>query len=137
MASQEPGWYPDPNDDDVELYWDGASWHGRREKRRTPASERTAPSLAGSASTQAQPVSADGRVGWWAGKDPASKKAIVVIGSFIAGFIALAVVISVLVAKPWESSEYKQCVAQLEEQYGSSLSDSFIDDGCSAYTRYQ
>jgi hypothetical protein len=23
-------WYPDPNDSDSELYWDGGGWHGRR-----------------------------------------------------------------------------------------------------------
>ena len=32
MASQTPGWYPDPNDSAFEVYWDGDSWHGRREK---------------------------------------------------------------------------------------------------------
>ncbi|MEW2481434.1 DUF2510 domain-containing protein [Mycobacterium sp. NPDC049093] len=29
-AQQVPGWYPDPNDDSAEVYWDGDRWHGRR-----------------------------------------------------------------------------------------------------------
>lgn len=32
MASQSVGWYPDPNDDRAEVYWDGSRWHGRRQK---------------------------------------------------------------------------------------------------------
>jgi hypothetical protein len=25
------GWYPDPNDESSEIYWDGKRWHGRRD----------------------------------------------------------------------------------------------------------
>jgi hypothetical protein len=32
MAPQRVGWYPDPNDNGAEVYWDGARWHGSRQK---------------------------------------------------------------------------------------------------------
>ena len=39
MAKQKPGWYPDPHDDDREIYWDGAGWHGRRKAKKPAAKE--------------------------------------------------------------------------------------------------
>ncbi|WP_409371422.1 DUF2510 domain-containing protein [Mycolicibacterium arabiense] len=33
MANRTPGWYPDPNDNSTEHYWDGAGWHGKRKVR--------------------------------------------------------------------------------------------------------
>lgn len=32
MNQMATGWYPDPNDDGAEIYWNGQQWHGRRDR---------------------------------------------------------------------------------------------------------
>jgi hypothetical protein len=33
---RQSGWYPDPNDNTAEVYWDGNRLHGRRNKLVSP-----------------------------------------------------------------------------------------------------
>ena len=50
--SQEPGWYPDPNNHTAEVYWDGTRWHGRRNKLANSIGDQTAsPATGGKSST--------------------------------------------------------------------------------------
>lgn len=37
----QSGWYPDPNDNTAEVYWDGTRWHGRRKKLASPVGGQT------------------------------------------------------------------------------------------------
>jgi len=34
-----PGWYPDPNDETAEVYWDGSTWHGPAVKANASPSQ--------------------------------------------------------------------------------------------------
>lgn len=40
MAQMASGWYPDPNDEKAEIYWDGERWHGKREKLQSAAGKQ-------------------------------------------------------------------------------------------------
>jgi hypothetical protein len=118
MAQQKAGWYPDPNDDKAEVYWDGGRWHGRREKLDAPGP------LPGPAPGPVQSgQSRDLRQLW---------RELNAFGrSLVVGAVLLVVVITgavILVGThPWESQREKECKAMAEhEGYRGSQFDSVV-----------
>jgi hypothetical protein len=122
MATQSPGWYPDPNGSDSEVYWDGDRWHGRRQKRPTPTAAAPGGGQLGSPATSRPNVIPQTWVLAW-GRLSTTAQALV-----ITGIVFLVLMIgSWLSTKPWESQREKDCRAAMEaEGYKGSQLDEAI-----------
>ena len=56
------------------------------------------------------------------------------IVAVIAAGVVVTVLISLFILKPWQSSEYKECVATLEQlNNGEDVPDSIVDTECGPY----
>jgi len=56
------------------------------------------------------------------------------IVAVIAAGVVVTVLISLFILKPWQSSEYKECVATLEQlNSGEDVPDSIVDTECGPY----
>jgi hypothetical protein len=94
-----PSWYPDPEFSGSVRYWDGHHWTDRR----APSNPTVVQSRGISAATVLI--------------------LLVVLGALIAGGIYL------WIDKPWESAEYRVCVAKQElEAGGVGNGDDFVTD---------
>jgi hypothetical protein len=62
------------------------------------------------------------------------KRTMTLIVAAIAAGVVFAVLISLLMSKPWQSPQYKQCVATLEQLFdGEDVPDSIVDTECGPY----
>lgn len=118
--SRQPGWYPDPNDEHAEIYWDGDRWTERKvpltSKADQPPPSQAAPSEGVLSGQPTQFKSIDQR---W--RD-LPKQTRVLIGIGVA-LLATIILIVVLAQEPWHSQKYKDCraAAQLEGFKGEEL----------------
>jgi hypothetical protein len=117
MTGQPLGWYPDPNESNAEVYWDGKRWHGRRDKLKG-----SVPSL---------PPTSHPNVGILrnlvAAWDRLSVVAQVVITVAMILLVA-GIVSSVLKSKPWESDKQKACEAAMtREGYKGQTYDQMVN----------
>ena len=126
-----PGWYPDPNDASAEVYWDGSSWHGRRQKRLNKPVEPTPP-LSGGGLFEGRPKMTAGQPEWWANQRGR-------LGSWWGGLTVggrLAVILAVIAGLfllffagsfVFQNGDYRQCVRdgmnELEIQRGGGDPD--------------
>jgi hypothetical protein len=116
MPSQKAGWYPDPTDNKAEIYWDGARWHGRREKLSGPA--RTTPSPGPVQSGQ----SSDLR-GLW--RELNNRGRLLIFGGAL--LIVVIIGIALAAASPWESDREKECKAvATQEGYSGAQFDQVV-----------
>jgi hypothetical protein len=61
------------------------------------------------------------------------RTALLVVGVIVA-VAAIAIVSSLVILKPWQSHEYKECVATLEQlNGGEDVPDSVVDTECSPF----
>lgn len=96
-----PGWYPDQNDPNSEVYWDGARWHGRRVRDASAAPNASAVIRSRTYAERWSALSNSARnLVVWGG-----------LGTFI---LVMAVVVALLTIRPWESDTYKSCKATAE-----------------------
>lgn len=137
MASRKVGWYTDPADDNVEIYWDGARWHGERSKLTESAPKRSQPSsnvqpqpkpkptpqTKPKAAQQDGPPSSpnvslpDRWAAFWRSIDDA-RKALIIL--FAIGGVALVGII--IAMKPWESEFQDDCeAAALAEGFNPAI----------------
>jgi len=66
-------------------------------------------------------------------KSGLGRTALFVVG-LIAAVALVAIVSSLLILKPWQSDEYKECVATLEQlNRGEDVPDSVVDTECGPY----
>ena len=62
-----------------------------------------------------------------------NRTTVLIIGA-IAAAAVFTVVISLFIIKPWQSADYKQCVATLEQlKGGEDVPDSVVDTECGPY----
>ncbi len=62
------------------------------------------------------------------------KRTTALIVGMIAATAVFTVLISLFILKPWQSSEYKECVATLEQlNGGEDVPDSVVDTECGPY----
>lgn len=112
------GWYPDPNDADGEIYWDGSGWHGQRQKRLPTVEPQ--PVARASKSSGAGPMSATERAAqFWHGLSGGGRLLIIV------GVIVATALISLVVGKGWESKYQEGCESQVAADGVSPTSPSF------------
>ena len=63
-----------------------------------------------------------------------NKRTMTLIVAAIAAGIVFTVLISLFILKPWQSSQYKECVATLEQlNGGEDVPDSIVDTECSPH----
>jgi Protein of unknown function (DUF2510) len=113
------GWYPDPSAARSEIYWDGAKWHGHRQKCPPPVT------LANWPTPNSGVLDSFRRL--WRVQSKVVQLAII-IG---AGLILISMVFGLAAfvdARPWESQRYKDCKAagQYEGYQGKEL-EVFMD----------
>jgi len=66
-------------------------------------------------------------------KSGLGRTALFVVG-LIAAVALVAIVSSLLILKPWQSDEYKECVATLEQlNGGEDVPDSVVETECAPY----
>ncbi len=118
VMSRSAGWYPDPNDAKSEIYWDGSSWHGKRQKRPSTVEPHPVPPVSASSADEATPFT-DRLAELWHGLS-LTGRAVVIFGS-----IAVATVIGTLIAKPWESKFQEMCESEVADYGVSPTSPSF------------
>lgn len=95
MTTVRPGWYPDQNDPNAEVYWDGARWHGRRAR------------VTDGASTDSRLTDLSSYSEKWAELSNTARN--MVVGGVLAAFALVLVVVALLLIRPWESETYKNC----------------------------
>jgi len=62
------------------------------------------------------------------------RQTIVFIVGLIAAVAVVAILTSLFIIKPWQSDDYKECVATLEQlNGGEDVPDSIIDTECGPY----
>jgi hypothetical protein len=62
------------------------------------------------------------------------KRTILLIVGVIAAVAIFSILTSLFIIKPWQSDEYKECVATLEQlNGGEDVPDSVVDTECSPY----
>lgn len=62
------------------------------------------------------------------------RQTTVMIVGMIAAVAVFTVLISLFILKPWQSSEYKECVSTLEQLHGGEdVPDSVVDTECGPY----
>jgi hypothetical protein len=62
------------------------------------------------------------------------KRTWTLILAAIAAGVVFTVLVSVFMLKPWQSPQYKQCVATLEQLFdGEDVPDSIVDTECGPY----
>jgi len=115
MASRNPGWYPDPNDDNAEVYWDGSRWHGRRNKIAQSSPPAPGPTFSASSGSD---VGARLRETWHGFDEP--RRRLIIIGSAVA---VLLIAIILVATEPWHSREYKDCVSDTQRTYATPKSE--------------
>ena len=111
-----PGWYPDPNEARSEIYWDGARWHGRRQKGPPPITLANWPRPKKSSGV------GDGFRRFWRVQSQAVQLIIIIDAVLI--LISMVFGLAAFVdARPWESQQYKDCKAagQYEGYKGKEL----------------
>lgn len=116
MASQRPGWYPDPNDQGAEMYWDGTRWHGRRQRTSAAVPGPQRPTIP----SGKQPAwFYDRWVPFWHHIDD-TRRVLIILG--VIG--AMALVGFVIAAQPWESKFKDECeAAALDDGYNPATPD--------------
>jgi hypothetical protein len=149
-----PGWYPDPTGEQQrqcywdgtrwtrQIHWDGARWMDDQAPSEQDARQQVAPAADANPQipTAAEPLGGQN----WPGLAPtvgqstvaarSNNVGIVLIGSGIL-FVLVVILVVVLISKPWESDQYKACVAQ-EKQTSDypidSRVQSLIENDCHA-----
>lgn len=123
LTTQTPGWYPDPNNSNSEVYWDGERWHGRRQKLQKSSG---LPSGDGQvADTLTFPSNVIPQAWMLAWRRLSSGAQALLIIAVIAVFATL--LLAFLHAKPWESQREKDCSAAMEAQgYRGSQLDAAV-----------
>ena len=67
-------------------------------------------------------------------RSSAGKQTFVLIVGLIAAVAVVAISASLFIIKPWQSDDYKECVATLEQlNGGEDVPDSIIDTECGPY----
>ena len=62
------------------------------------------------------------------------KQTIILIVGLIAAVAMFAILTSLVILKPWQSDEYKECVSTLEQlNGGEDVPDSIVDTECGPY----
>jgi hypothetical protein len=62
------------------------------------------------------------------------KRTMTLVVAAIAAGVVFAVLISLFMSKPWQSPQYKQCVATLEQLFdGEDVPDAIVDTECAPY----
>ena len=62
------------------------------------------------------------------------RQTIVLIVGLIAAVAVIAILTSLFIIKPWQSDDYRECVATLEQlNGGEDVPDPIIDTECSRY----
>ena len=115
-----PEWYPDPNDARSEIYWDGAKWHGRRQKCPPPIVLSNWP-------TPKSSDVLDGFRRFW--RVQTKTVQLIIITDTVLILISMVFGLAALVdARPWESERYKDCKAAGEyEGYTGGELEVFMD----------
>lgn len=116
--SRSAGWYPDPNDAESEIYWDGSSWHGRRQKHPStmqphPVARASKPSAEGVIPFTERAAE------FWHGLSDRGRAAIII------GVIVVAALIGLLIAHPWQSKFQQECESKVMDDGVSPTSPSF------------
>jgi hypothetical protein len=121
VATQTPGWYPDPNDSNSEVYWDGDRWHGRRPKLGATTGSLSGRGQFGDSTSRPKVIPEAWVLGWR--QLPSFAQALIIIGTIV----LVVIVISFLSSKPWESQREKDCRAAMQaEGYRGSQLDQAI-----------
>jgi hypothetical protein len=115
-----PEWYPDPNDARSEIYWDGAKWHGRRQKGPPPIMLANWPAPKSSGVL-------DGFRRFWRVQSQAVQL-IIITGAMLISISMVFGLAAFVDAKPWESQRYKDCRAAAEyDGYQGKELELFMD----------
>jgi hypothetical protein len=62
------------------------------------------------------------------------KRTMILVVAVIAAVAVVTIVTSLVLLKPWQSDEYKECVSTLEQlNGGEDVPDSIVDSECAPY----